>query len=291
MSDSELSVSPASCPSSPMSVSSSDIPKPRKQFQLLREETEAALAPRPQRDPTLPPPIVVALDADIATGKSSVLAWAAAHLRTKGFTVAEGPEPVSVWQESGILPLYYGDRERHGMEFQNFVATTRIDEMTAIYEADPNVDIILLERTLFTDRFVFVRDLSEAGLVTDMQLAMYNRSWTAQLRMMPFQISGFIWLEADMPLLMKRLRGRGREGEEALTEEIQYGLREKHRQFFELLREPAQIGLPANVRSTKVCVNEDYRTHVAEPGSADHKERVEKQTEFCERLAAWITSI
>ena len=87
-------------------------------------------------------------------------------------------EPVDMWlntkTETGenILGLFYKDIPRWGYTFQNFAHVTRMMKIQDAINSDSN--IIFLDRSLGTDRYVFEKMLYDDGLLTEIEHKMYE---------------------------------------------------------------------------------------------------------------------
>lgn len=175
-------------------------------------------------------PRVVVIDGLIGAGKSTLLALLADVLRARGLRVAVAPEPVAEWRASGALPLFYSDPARYAVEFQMYVFATRVRSIR-LAMTEP-VDVVLLERSVLTDRGVFFR-MAGASAV---QQAMYDAWCDEWMHMLPFDLrdADFVHLRPTLAACMARVRGRARAEElgGGVTEEYQQRLRATYAQFF-----------------------------------------------------------
>ena len=99
-------------------------------------------------------------------------------------------------------------------------------------EQNPDADIFLLERSIYSDRYFFVEMLHNDGHFPESEYKMYGSWWDMWKRIMPFEIDAFIYLKPSIDESMKRLHIRSREGEESVSKLYQNKLQEYHDKFF-----------------------------------------------------------
>ena len=113
------------------------------------------------------------LEGNISSGKSTVVEG----LKNAGFSVFD--EPVNTWTETyveddgeNILKKFYGDMSRWSFQFEVAIMTTRFKRLVEALNHDS--EIVLLERSLWTDRKCFAQNLFEQGHMTSMEWAIYT---------------------------------------------------------------------------------------------------------------------
>jgi deoxyadenosine/deoxycytidine kinase len=124
-------------------------------------------------------PIIITLDGNIGAGKSTLLE----AIRTNVPSVTVIPEPVGEWltmtNEKGesLLSLFYADKRRWAYTFQNCAILTRLMDTMKIlkeYEADTSKPrIIITERSVLTDRYVFAEMLHKQGIIEQLEWNLY----------------------------------------------------------------------------------------------------------------------
>jgi len=161
------------------------------------------------------PPLMIAVEGNIASGKSTFL-----ELLSKQHHVAIFPEPVARWTDVGGTNLFRdmmedGPRWMHAFQF--FSSLTRVE--IAYQAAKAPASISIMERSLFSERYCFVQMMAEAGSLTQGEFTILNR-WFKMLtgRGDPsLELDLIVYIEAEPEVLMQRIRGRGRGGEETLA--------------------------------------------------------------------------
>lgn len=188
-------------------------------------------------------PRVIVVDGEIGAGKSTILVALAEALRAEGYSVAVAQEPVDKWRAVGILGRFYQDPARYAYEFQTYTFVTRIMAVRECFEKNPNAGIFLLERSILTDRHVFME--LQRAIVGEQTMDMYD-AWCGLHRLlMPFDLSKatYLYLKPDLKECMARVSSRARteettktanaSGKGGVSIEYQEKLREAHEVLFE----------------------------------------------------------
>ena len=180
--------------------------------------------------------VKLAVEGNIGAGKSTfldILADGALELQDILEVV---PEPVDEWRAVAggpgappinLLDAFYKDPARYAYTFQHYVLLTRMEkDRAARGSAKP---LRVLERSIFSDRMVFVRAMHEAGYLGDAELSVYD-SWFAMEIAQDRALTpdGFIYLKARPQTCIQRLRSRNRSEEAGVSEEYLESLHAKH---------------------------------------------------------------
>ena len=181
----------------------------------------------------MPSPILITLDGNIGAGKSTLLE--AISSRIPYVTVI--PEPVGEWltmtNEKGesLLSLFYKDKKRWAYTFQNCAILTRLMDTLKIlkeYYADPTKPrIIITERSVLTDRYVFAEMLHKQGIMDDLEWNLYMKWFNHFAADLP--VEGIIHLTTGAQTSKDRIGIRGRTGEESIPLEYLSDLDAQHR--------------------------------------------------------------
>lgn len=173
----------------------------------------------------------VVIEGPIGAGKSTMLQILAGELGKEHY-VNTVQEPVEVWKKDGALKEFYADPKGQAFDFQVFAWATRAIALNDAYEANPNAEIHIIERSPFSDRYVFTEMHHKAGNITDSQYRKYLTWWNAWRKIWPVKPTHFIFVNPPLDECMLRVRGRDRDGEEAVDESYQQSLIEQHRILF-----------------------------------------------------------
>jgi deoxyadenosine/deoxycytidine kinase len=176
----------------------------------------------------------IAIDGLIGAGKTTLIRLITEYYCEKGFKVHPVYEPVEMWQETGALDLFYSDIPAKCYEFQSFVYVTRVKKVIQEVLKNPNADIYLLERTVFTDRYIFVEMLRDLFGTT--RMAMYDEWWDMWSCINPIHVDKWVLLDVSLDESLRRIKARSRNEETGVSTEYQTNLRAKHHEFYTNLK-------------------------------------------------------
>jgi deoxyadenosine/deoxycytidine kinase len=157
--------------------------------------------------------IVVSIEGQVGAGKSVLLDHIAAAMPD----VMTVPEPVGEWtrlknaEGKSLLELFYEDKHRWSYTFQNCAILTRIMGLKHALR-DCKKKIIITERSVLTDRFVFAEMLRDGGDIDTMEWDLYMKWYDAFASELP--VKGVIHLTTCVDTSAERIIKRGRQGEE-----------------------------------------------------------------------------
>lgn len=178
-------------------------------------------------------PIIITLDGNIGAGKSTLLE---ALRAVPNVTVI--PEPVGDWMQmknsagESLLSLFYKDTSRWCYTFQNCALLTRLLETQKVMKQwNPKQGILITERSVLTDRYVFAEMLHNQGKLDDLEWNLYLKWYNNFAADLP--IRGIIHLTTDTATSQERIIKRGRSGEESIPLSYLADLEEQHRAWIE----------------------------------------------------------
>ena len=214
-------------------------------------------------------PIILSLDGNIGAGKSTLLA----EIRRAfpAFHVVD--EPVGQWTSlyhsngKNLLELFYEDKKRWAYTFQNCAILTRlknIHDAVARLPISTEPQVIITERSVLTDKFVFAQMLRDAGDIDPLEWELYDSWFTIFGAQHP--VSGVIYLSTSAVTSKDRIHVRARQGEEGIPIEYLDALDAQHQKWL------GSTTLPVLTLSTEVGVPVESN--------------LEKIREFVERLKA-----
>ncbi|XP_047323965.1 uncharacterized protein LOC124927567 [Impatiens glandulifera] len=176
--------------------------------------------------------ITFCVEGNIGVGKTTFLQRIANETIELRDLVEIVPEPVNKWQDIGpdhfnILDAFYAEPQRYAYTFQNYVFVTRVMQEK---ESSSGVKPLrLMERSIFSDRMVFVRAVHEAKWMNEMEISIYDSWFDPVISSLPGLIpDGFIYLRASPDTCHKRMLVRNREEECGVSLDYLRGLHEKH---------------------------------------------------------------
>lgn len=164
-------------------------------------------------------PIVISVEGNIGSGKSTLLKYLTSNLKLSR-PVVFLQEPVDEWQqimsEEGetMLQKFYKNKARYAFSFQMMAYISRLALLKKSVEENPDA-IIITERSLYTDRFVFAKMLYDTKNIELAEYSIYLK-WFDTFAS-DFPISKIIYVKTDPPVCLHRIVTRSRSGENVIA--------------------------------------------------------------------------
>lgn len=154
------------------------------------------------------------LEGNIAAGKSTV----GKNLQESGqFGFIE--EPVEEWRTGftkNLLEMMYSDMERWAFTFQINAFITRAKTWKEILAMTDHSRVVL-ERSIFTDRYVFAENMFLRGAMTEIEWKLYQGLWEFLNSNYCVEPDHIIYLRTPASECLERIKRRGR-GEEKVID-------------------------------------------------------------------------
>jgi len=180
-------------------------------------------------------PIIISLDGNIGAGKSTLLN----AIREKIPEINYVDEPVGQWtslknaEGRNLLELFYEDKKRWAYTFQNCAILTRLKNIQdAIQKLDTSNNeshIVLTERSVLTDRYVFAEMLRDSGDIDPLEWDLYEMWFNTFANKLP--VKGIIYLTTSANTSSKRIKIRNRHGEENISIDYLNALDDQHKKW------------------------------------------------------------
>jgi len=188
---------------------------------------------------------MILLEGNIGAGKTSL----GNTLEDAGaFAFLE--EPVDRWREgfaSNLFQQFYADMPRWSFTFQIMAFVTRAKTWSEILQRT-SADRVILERSIFTDRHVFARNLYEQGAMTDAEWELYGHLWDFLAGNYVEEPDHILYLRTPAEECVERIRRRGRAEEREIPLDYLKRLEAHHDEW--LLDHPRSIVLDGSRRWT-----------------------------------------
>ncbi|KAL0437939.1 UNVERIFIED_CONTAM: Deoxycytidine kinase [Sesamum latifolium] len=205
--------------------------------------------------------ITLCVEGNISVGKTTFLQRIANETLELRDLVEVVPEPIDKWQNVGpdhfnILDAFYAEPERYAYTFQNYVFVTRV--MQERESSGGIKPLRLMERSVFSDRMVFVRAVHEAKWMNEMEISIYDSWFDPVVSSLPGLIpDGFIYLRASPDTCHKRMMLRKRAEEGGVSLDYLRDLHEKHESWLF----PFQSGNHGVLSVSKLPKDVDWTLH------------------------------
>ena len=186
-------------------------------------------------------PKLISLDANISAGKSTLIS-ALEKEENMNFLLVQ--EPVNDWlsikNKEGIslLDSFYDNKKEYAFTFQIQALFSRYKALSEAFkkaelwekENPGKTKIILTERSIFSDYYIFATMLYEDKYMCDIQFEVY-KNWYNEFKN-KFPIDACIYIKADPKTCLERINSRHRKGEERIHIEYLDALELQHEKFY-----------------------------------------------------------
>ena len=171
---------------------------------------------------------IVSIDGNIGSGKSTLLSNMRKHYKDN-INIVFLNEPVDEWEkikdENGksMLEKFYSDQEKYSFSFQMMAYISRLKILRDAVNKIKNNNstektIIITERSLYTDKFVFAKMLYDTGKIELVNYQIYL-SWFDTFSE-EYPLDKVIYVKTNPEICYSRINTRAREGEENIP--LQY---------------------------------------------------------------------
>ena len=156
---------------------------------------------------------MILFEGNIAAGKSTV-GRRLAESELFGFI----EEPVGAWQqdfEENLLDLFYRDTNRWAFTFQLAAFTTRAKTWTEVLAMIDHRNVVL-ERSIYCDRFVFAKNCYQSGLMKKTEWQLYCKLWDWLEGNWCTEPDKIVYLRTPAEVCLERIEDRGRAEESTI---------------------------------------------------------------------------
>lgn len=169
-------------------------------------------------------PFLVSIEGNIGAGKSTVLENLETYLNKVCPNLVGKvlflKEPLDLWEqfhdENGhtILEKFYKNQRRYAFTFQVMAYITRLSLLKDAIKNNPNVEIIIIERSLCADKNIFMNMLHDDGIVEQMEFDIYNKWYTGFIE--EYRVDAVIYMDSNPEVCGSRINKRNRQGEDGI---------------------------------------------------------------------------
>jgi deoxyadenosine/deoxycytidine kinase len=195
--------------------------------------------------------MIISIEGNIGSGKSTFLSY----LKSKNTKIVFVREPVDEWEsvrdtESGksIIEKFYEDQEKYSFSFQMMAFISRFSLLRKAIQENPNA-IIITERCLYTDKFVFAKMLFDMKKIEDINYQIYCKWFEEFSQEIP--VSKIIYIKTNPIICFSRIQQRNRKGETIIPLEYLEHCHEYHENMIQTIEKSVDIiYLDGNVDKT-----------------------------------------
>jgi deoxyadenosine/deoxycytidine kinase len=207
--------------------------------------------------------IIVSIEGNIGSGKSTLLhhiqATKMENISDKNIILLK--EPIDEWEkimdENGntILKLFYENPAEYAFSFQMMAYISRLTNLKKIMEENNN-SIIVTERSLFTDRYVFAQMLYDDKKIRPIDFTIYLNWFDSFIKEYP--VHKVIYINSSPNICAERILTRSRNGETNISFDY---LQNCHKYHENMMKYYNSIITPNNTYIFNGNLNKDNRIH------------------------------
>lgn len=180
---------------------------------------------------------IVSIEGNIGSGKSTFLENLKNHYKNHEHIIFLR-EPVDEWEKikdsngNTMLQKFYADQKTYSFAFQMMAYISRLAILRdAIRRNEGKKIIIITERSLYTDKYVFAKMLYDQGKIEEVTYQIYLH-WFDEFAK-DFPISNVIYVNAEPQKCYERIHKRARPGEEIIPLSYLNDCHKYHEEFLE----------------------------------------------------------
>lgn len=180
--------------------------------------------------------IVVSIEGNIGSGKSTIIDFLKENSEDKSYIFL--PEPINEWDEitdrdgNTILKEFYKNQSKYSFSFQMMAYISRLDLLRKTINDNPE-KVIITERSLYTDKYVFAQMLFDKGKMNEIEFKIYNKWFKSFLDLAP--LHKVIYLRTDPKVSFSRILKRNRNGEDEIPYDYIENCHKYHESMFNIL--------------------------------------------------------
>ncbi len=212
------------------------------------------------------------LEGNVGAGKSTFLKILDKYLNLEVIC-----EPIAKWQDVGgenLLEYFYKDTPRWAYTFQTYAFVTRVLELEKNLKSMVSPALVL-ERSVYSDRYCFAKTSFELGLMTSLEWKLYTEWFEWLVQTYTQKPSGFIYLQTDPQVCYERILKRNRSEELGVSFDYFKLLHEKHESW--LIKKENIADYLRDIPVLVIPVNDEF-----EQDEAVQKKYIEKIVDFLE---------
>lgn len=165
------------------------------------------------------------VEGNVGAGKSTLLTFIKKH-----FDAQIVYEPHELWQNvdgHNLLEQFFKNQARWAFTLQTYITITRIEQLEKdLVHNHGRVQFV--ERSEYSGRYCFARNAYNMRLLTDLEWALYQKFWDREIKSIPTQPAGFIYLRIPAALCYQRIMKRNRFEEKSILLEYLTNLEVVH---------------------------------------------------------------
>ena len=173
----------------------------------------------------------ISVEGNISAGKSTIFEY----LKTLNMNnISFADEPVKKWEQikdknnMNAIECFYANPNKNAFCFQVLAYITRLQELITTLKMYPN-NIIISERCIETDKYVFAKMLYEKGNISSIEWETYNYWYNSFSEFAKVDL--IIYIRTEPEECYNRIKKRNRSGEHDISLEYLQNCHIKHEEW------------------------------------------------------------
>lgn len=193
--------------------------------------------------------MIISIEGNIGSGKSTLLKLLKEYFKDNN-NIIFLQEPVDEWNHIKdnnnvtILEKFYMDQKKYSFAFQMMAYISRLSLITKTINEFPNA-IIITERCLNTDRYVFAKMLYDSGKMEDVEYQIYIK-WFDHFNSI-IKNTKTIYLDTLPDVCFIRINKRNREGESNISLEYLENCNKYHNDMVDNINKDKLLIIDGNI--------------------------------------------
>jgi len=188
--------------------------------------------------------LIISIDGNIGSGKSTALKFLKDKNKNNN-NIIFLQEPIDIWNEikyegKTILEKFYENQEKYAFPFQMMAFITRYNILLNTIKKNPDA-IIITERSLYTDKYVFAKMLFESTQMNNFEYQIYNKWFDTFIQNLPEH--KYIYFYSSPSVCYDRIAKRSRVGEDLISLSYLENCNVYHDDMFKELEPSLKINL------------------------------------------------
>ena len=176
--------------------------------------------------------MLVSIEGNIGSGKSTIMKFLKS---TYNDNIIFVDEPVNEWQNIKVdgenaLEIFYKDQKNNSFWFQILAYITRLRNLIETIKKYPN-KIIIMERSIYTDKYVFAKMLYESKNIKEIEWITYNY-WFDTFKEQT-NLNYILYVNTIPEICLNRIKKRNRLEESNIMIDYLQKCHDKHKQWLE----------------------------------------------------------
>ena len=189
-------------------------------------------------------PLIVSIEGNIGSGKSTFISKLEKYIQEnntdkKIFFLSE---PVDEWlnikdeNNEHILSKFYNNQEKYSFTFQMMAYISRLNKLKEAIDnlKQINNSIIITERSLMTDKYVFAQMLYDENKIEKIEFEIYKKWFNSFNK--ETEIDKVIYIASKPEICYDRVKLRDRDGEENIPLDYLTKCHNYHENMIEILK-------------------------------------------------------